>query len=225
MNSPLQVVAENESPVQVLQYFWVRVPVTVLCTDLDHSHTGTDRFDKATRAAVLASVMSDLEHVRREWLPSAQQPLFTGLTGIARQQDCELTVDQLQDQRPLVLVMLLKVVQRLFRRWPQRPQRDAVTEIQPATRTVVVGPAESLLRADFEVRDANWIRFEAPPSRLRAQVKIRYRSVPAWAEITPLDGLSSRASVVFDKPQRAVTPGQAAVFYDGDVVVGGGWIC
>lgn len=100
-----------------------------------------------------------------------------------------------------------------------------VTEIQPATRTVVVGPSESLLCTDFEVRDANWIPFEAPPSRLRAQVKIRYRSVPAWAEITPLDGLSSRASVVFDKPQRAVTPGQAAVFYDGDVVVGGGWIC
>ena len=69
------------------------------------------------------------------------------------------------------------------------------------------GLPTSLLRADFEVRDANWIRFEAPPSRLRAQVKIRYRSVPAWAEITPLDGLSSRASVVFDKPQRAVTPG------------------
>ena len=62
-----------------------------------------------------------------------QQPLFTGLTGIARQQNCELTVDQLQNQRSLILVMLLKVVQRLFRRWPQRPQRHAVSEIQPAS--------------------------------------------------------------------------------------------
>ena len=100
-----------------------------------------------------------------------------------------------------------------------------VTEIQPATRRAVVGPAEALLRDEFEVRDVNWIRHEAMPRRVRSQVKIRYRSVPAWAEASPASGTPGRARVVFDEPQRAVTPGQAAVFYDGDIVLGGGWIC
>lgn len=100
-----------------------------------------------------------------------------------------------------------------------------VTEIQPATRTVVVGPADSLLRESFEVRESNWVRYEVPPRRLRAQVRIRYRSVPAWAEICPSNTEPGRARVVFDTPQRAVAPGQAAVFYDGDCVLGGGWIC
>lgn len=100
-----------------------------------------------------------------------------------------------------------------------------VTEIQPATRRVVVGPVESLMRARFQVRGTNWIRFRSPPSRLRAQVKIRYRSTPAWAEIIPVEGVPGRCSVVFDQPQRAITPGQAAVFYHRDLVLGGGWIC
>lgn len=100
-----------------------------------------------------------------------------------------------------------------------------VTEIHPASSKVVVGPAESLLRGEFEVRDANWIRFQALSRRVRAQVKIRYRSAPAWADISPVDGALDRARVEFDEPQRAVTPGQAAVFYDREIVLGGGWIC
>ena len=100
-----------------------------------------------------------------------------------------------------------------------------VTEIQPADRRVVVGPAASLLRREFEIRDANWIPFDSPPGPVRARAKIRYRAVPAWAEVMPSAGPDGGARVVFDEPQRAVTPGQAAVFYDGDVVMGGGWIC
>ncbi len=96
-----------------------------------------------------------------------------------------------------------------------------VKEIQPAGRKIVVGPAESLMRASMEVRNANWIRMESLTQTLRAQVKIRYRSIPAWAEVHPA---GDRVKVEFDEPQRAVTPGQAAVFYDGDVVIGGGWI-
>ncbi len=100
-----------------------------------------------------------------------------------------------------------------------------VTEIRPADRQVVIGPAASLLRDEFEVRDANWIRFESLVRPVRAEVKIRYRAVPAWADIRPVLGSPDRAHVVFDEPQRAVTPGQAAVFYDDDIVLGGGWIC
>ena len=96
-----------------------------------------------------------------------------------------------------------------------------VKEIQPASRKVVVGPAESLLSESMEIRDANWIRMESLDCPIRAQIKIRYRAIPAWAEARPA---GDRVKVVFDEPQRAVTPGQAAVFYDGDIVIGGGWI-
>lgn len=104
------------------------------------------------------------------------------------------------------------------------PEPVYVTQIRPADGEVVVGPAESLLRDTFEIRDANWIRIAALAAPLRATVKIRYRSAPAWAEVRPVEGGAGRATVRCDEPQRAVTPGQAAVFYDGDAVVGGGWI-
>jgi tRNA-specific 2-thiouridylase len=58
---------------------------------------------------------------------------------------------------------------------------------------------------------------------LRAQVKIRHKHEPAWAEVRPLPGQDA-VEVRFEQAQRAITPGQAAVFYDGDVVLGGGWI-
>ena len=96
-----------------------------------------------------------------------------------------------------------------------------VKEIQPVSRRVVVGPAESLMQASMEVRNANWIRMESLTCPIRAQVQIRYRSNPAWAEVHPA---GDRVKVQFEEPQRAVTPGQAAVFYDADIVVGGGWI-
>ena len=99
-----------------------------------------------------------------------------------------------------------------------------VTEIQAHDRKVVVGPKESLLRAECRIRDPNWIRFDALREPVRAQAKIRYRAPLAWAEIRPIGGAPDRAEVVFDEPQCAITPGQAAVFYDGDCVLGGGWI-
>jgi tRNA-specific 2-thiouridylase len=68
----------------------------------------------------------------------------------------------------------------------------------------------------------NWIGGEAPAGPIRAHARIRYRHAEAPATITPL--AQERVSVVFDDPQTAITPGQAVVFYDGECVVGGGWI-
>lgn len=99
-----------------------------------------------------------------------------------------------------------------------------VTEILAADRKIVVGPAESLLRASLAIRDANWIAFDSLERPVRATVKIRYRATPAWAEVRPAADSERAAEVVFDEPQRAISPGQAAVIYDGDRVLGGGWI-
>jgi tRNA-specific 2-thiouridylase len=68
----------------------------------------------------------------------------------------------------------------------------------------------------------NWVAIAPPFVPVRASVRIRYRAIEAPATITPLE--AGRVQVDFDEPQAAITPGQAAVFYDGDVVVGGGWI-
>ena len=64
--------------------------------------------------------------------------------------------------------------------------------------------------------------FDKPDESVRAEVRVRYRHKPAEATITPIE--NHRVRVVFDEPQRAITPGQATVFYRGDEVVGGGWI-
>jgi len=68
----------------------------------------------------------------------------------------------------------------------------------------------------------NWIAVEQPTLEMRLGVKIRHRHEPAAATVAAVG--DDEAVVTFDQPQRAITPGQAAVFYDGDVVVGGGWI-
>jgi tRNA-specific 2-thiouridylase len=97
-----------------------------------------------------------------------------------------------------------------------------VVRIDAAADTVVVGPREELLRAGLTAADVNWISGAAPERPVRADVQIRYRHTAAAATVEPLG--MARAAVVFDAPQAAVTPGQAVVFYDGDEVVGGGWI-
>ena len=74
----------------------------------------------------------------------------------------------------------------------------------------------------FVANGVNWLAVAPPAVPVRASVRIRYRAQEAPATITPLG--SGEVSVDFDEPQAAITPGQAAVFYDGDVVVGGGWI-
>lgn len=97
-----------------------------------------------------------------------------------------------------------------------------VIALEPATNRVIVGSDEDLHKTSCIVAEMNWIACAEPPASLRAQVKIRHKHEPAWAMIEPKNARSAR--VVFDKPQRAITPGQAAVIYDGDVVLGGGWI-
>ena len=94
-----------------------------------------------------------------------------------------------------------------------------VVEIDPARNAVVLSE-EDERRAEFLVRDVNWV--STSPAALAADVKIRSMHAGARARIEPLE--DGRVRVRFDEPQRAVTPGQAAVFYDGDVLLGGGWI-
>jgi tRNA-uridine 2-sulfurtransferase len=97
-----------------------------------------------------------------------------------------------------------------------------VLELDRAANRVVVGEDAELRRSVCEIRDVNWISFAALDAPVRAMVKIRHRHEPAAATIDPIDAASVR--VTFDEPQRAITPGQAAVCYSGDVVLGGGWI-
>ena len=96
-----------------------------------------------------------------------------------------------------------------------------VLALRPADRQVIVGPRSSLSRTTLAASGVNWIS-EEPAGCVRAAVQIRHRHQPGPATIRSTG--SGRAEVVFDAPQIAVTPGQAVVFYDGDLVIGGGWI-
>ena len=98
-----------------------------------------------------------------------------------------------------------------------------VIATEPATRRVVVGRNEDLLRPTLIAPEVNWLSIAAPAAPIRAEVKIRNKHAAAPATLQPA-GDDSRVEVRFDEPQRAVTPGQAAVFYSGDLVLGGGWI-
>jgi tRNA-uridine 2-sulfurtransferase len=98
-----------------------------------------------------------------------------------------------------------------------------VIATEPASRRVIVGAAGDLLRRSFQVAGVNWFPWERLTAPVRAQVKIRNKHDAAPATISPVAG-ADQVEVEFDEPQRAVTPGQAAVFYDGDLVLGGGWI-
>jgi len=97
-----------------------------------------------------------------------------------------------------------------------------VVAMDRAANRLIVGEDAELRAATCDVRDVNWIAFEAPRDAVRAEVKIRNRHEPAAATITASGDDGAR--VVFDEPQRAITAGQAAVFYSGERVLGGGWI-
>ena len=97
-----------------------------------------------------------------------------------------------------------------------------VVKIEAAKNRIIVGEHEEVFQTEFTAMGVNWVAFDCPTTPVRANVRIRYRHEPAIATITALS--DNRANIIFDQPQRAVTPGQATIFYDGEEVVGGGWI-
>jgi len=97
-----------------------------------------------------------------------------------------------------------------------------VTEIDAVKNTVIIGGAEDLMRKVIVAGSLNWIDREKLTAPLRAKVRIRYKHTEQSALIEPSAG--GKVIVTFDEPQRAPAPGQAAVFYDGDAVLGGGII-
>jgi tRNA-specific 2-thiouridylase len=97
-----------------------------------------------------------------------------------------------------------------------------VIQISGANKQVIVGGEENLYSRTLRARRVNLIAVDDLREPMRVSVKIRHRHEPAQALIEKSD--NDEILVTFDEPQRAITPGQAAVFYDGDTVVGGGWI-
>jgi tRNA-uridine 2-sulfurtransferase len=92
-----------------------------------------------------------------------------------------------------------------------------------STNSLLIGPEDELGSQELEAKDVNWTSGPVPQGPFRAEVKIRYTAKEAAAEVLPLEQ-SGSVKVRFDEPQRDITAGQAAVFYNGDVVVGGGII-
>ncbi len=100
-----------------------------------------------------------------------------------------------------------------------------VLQIERAKNQIIVGEKDELLTPEFIAKGVNWVAFDEPSEpadSFRAEVRVRYRHEPEPATIYALP--DNRARIIFDEPQRAITPGQATVFYRGDEVVGGGWI-
>ena len=96
-----------------------------------------------------------------------------------------------------------------------------VVRLEPETQRVIVGGPEDCLTREFYVEAPNWIPWDSPPMQVEAEVKIRYTAPPVSAIIYPE---KNRAKISLKTPQKAVTPGQAAVFYQKDLVIGGGTI-
>ena len=86
----------------------------------------------------------------------------------------------------------------------------------------MLGDQENLYKKEFAVTDFNWILGNPPAQNFKCSVKIRYKQKEHKADIKVLDDNSVK--IIFDEPQKAITPGQAAVLYDGDNVLGGGTI-
>ena len=97
-----------------------------------------------------------------------------------------------------------------------------VCNICPKDGNVILGSNDDLFSRETDVSDFNWISGEVPKSKFRCKAKIRYRQSEQWATVIPTG--ADTVHIVFDEPQRAITPGQAAVLYDGDTVLGGGTI-
>ena len=97
-----------------------------------------------------------------------------------------------------------------------------VLSIDAAAHEVTVGPRASLERTTLTASGVNWISLDSPVAPISAAAQIRHRHAPAPGRVRAID--EGRAEFMFEEPQMAVTPGQAVVFYQDDVVVGGGWI-
>lgn len=97
-----------------------------------------------------------------------------------------------------------------------------VVDINPRENTVVIGTEDELLEDELVASTLNWISLDKLDTPMRVQAKIRYNQAPADAIVYPFE--PDKVRVVFKESQRAITPGQAVVFYDNDTVVGGGWI-
>jgi len=98
-----------------------------------------------------------------------------------------------------------------------------VVDLDAKTNRVIVGDVDDLVCDEFKIDRTNWIGRDLTSESVELAVKVRYSHPGTRATVTPLE--NHRARIRLHEPQRAVTPGQAAVIYDGDVVVGGGWIC
>jgi tRNA-specific 2-thiouridylase len=97
-----------------------------------------------------------------------------------------------------------------------------VMKLDPVMNRVVVGRREEATQPDCTVNRVNWVSIPEPQAPIQAEVRVRYRSRPVPTQVIPLE--KGRIKLIFDEPQFGITPGQGAVLYDGDVVLGGGII-
>ena len=101
-------------------------------------------------------------------------------------------------------------------------ERTYVVDVNPFTKRVTVGPASLLEKDELLAERVHWIAGAPPPGPIEVQARVRSRMADVAATVTPLDG--DRAKVTFAHKLRAVAPGQAVVFYQDDLCLGGGWI-
>jgi tRNA-specific 2-thiouridylase len=97
-----------------------------------------------------------------------------------------------------------------------------VVKLDPAMNRVIVGDRDSAGSLDCSVTRLNWVSIAEPTAPIRCEVQVRYRSSPVAVSVVPLE--DDRVKLVFDEPQFGITPGQAAVFYGGEILLGGGII-
>ena len=102
------------------------------------------------------------------------------------------------------------------------PERTYVIDVNPFTKRVTIGPASALEKSELVAERVHWISGHAPDGPIEVAARVRSRQADVAATVTPLDG--DRARVTFAHRLRAIAPGQAVVFYDGDLCLGGGWI-
>ena len=99
-------------------------------------------------------------------------------------------------------------------------EKRYVCRIDAKKNQVILGHNEDVFSSHAKATDFNWINGEPPEGEIRCRVRVRYKQKEQWATVRPVG--KAAAEIFFDEPQRAITPGQAAVLYDEDVVLGGG---